>query len=478
MLWACLFLPKLPLEVFAQAQTNTMPFAIEEQRKNQRFVLWANHTATEQGIENGMTIPTAQSLVEKLNVRPRHLPLECKALHDMGIWAHQFTPHISLKPPACILLEIESCLRLFGGLESFDQRLRQQLDPCYYTYHLSYGSTPLAAHALSQAGISHNIIDNELDDSDLHDVAIPCLTLEGKHREHLQGMGLRTLGDLLQLPKDELGQRFGKGLLSYLDKVIGQQADPQPPFHIPQHFHNDVPFTCEISNTQMLLFPLKRLLQNLGNYLISTQKAVKQFTLLLHHHDKTSTPLVIQMSQSAFKWQDFMTVTQLHLERTTLAQPVLSMSLQATQFLPLQVLHKDLLGKSIDMDSESHQLIDRLRARLGPKAVTGIALKQEHRPEKAWEFIHPGKQQAEYKTLKRPLWLLNRPKLLRVKEQQPFFHGLLDLMQGPERIETGWWDDTPVNRDYYIAKHVRGDTYWIYQDRDNTRKWYLHGIFS
>ena len=59
----------------------------------------------------------------------------------------------------------------------------------------------------------------------------------------------------------------------------------------------------------------------------------------------------------------------------------------------------------------------------------------------------------------------------------PCMSGKLELLQGPERIDFGWWDNEAVARDYYIAKHHAGSLYWIYQHLDNSR-WYLHGIFS
>jgi protein ImuB len=78
----------------------------------------------------------------------------------------------------------------------------------------------------------------------------------------------------------------------------------------------------------------------------------------------------------------------------------------------------------------------------------------------------------------------------------------LVLEQGPERIESGWWDGRGVARDYYIARQCGGRTptptpvgapegreprmgarqphgarLWIFQERQSKR-WYLHGVFA
>jgi len=47
-----------------------------------------------------------------------------------------------------------------------------------------------------------------------------------------------------------------------------------------------------------------------------------------------------------------------------------------------------------------------------------------------------------------------------------------------ERIETGWWDDTDVRRDYFIADDNDGVRYWVFKLRDGSGELYIHGIFA
>ena len=60
----------------------------------------------------------------------------------------------------------------------------------------------------------------------------------------------------------------------------------------------------------------------------------------------------------------------------------------------------------------------------------------------------------------RPIWLLAEPQpLAHLLETQPWV-----LRDGPERIESGWWDGADVRRDYFIADTPAGETVWIYRD--------------
>lgn len=58
----------------------------------------------------------------------------------------------------------------------------------------------------------------------------------------------------------------------------------------------------------------------------------------------------------------------------------------------------------------------------------------------------------------------------------------MQLLAGPERIESGWWDGALALRDYFIARAGDGALVWIYRTRlpsaDTADAWFLHGRFG
>ena len=75
------------------------------------------------------------------------------------------------------------------------------------------------------------------------------------------------------------------------------------------------------------------------------------------------------------------------------------------------------------------------------------------------------------------MWLLTEPQpLAHLMETQPWV-----LRDGPERIESGWWDGNDVRRDYFVADTPAGETVWIYRDHRygiDDGEWFLHGLFA
>jgi protein ImuB len=57
-------------------------------------------------------------------------------------------------------------------------------------------------------------------------------------------------------------------------------------------------------------------------------------------------------------------------------------------------------------------------------------------------------------------------------------HAQLVLMDGPERIESGWWEGGEVRRDYFVARARSGQMLWVFKRSGSGKEWYVHGIFS
>jgi protein ImuB len=81
--------------------------------------------------------------------------------------------------------------------------------------------------------------------------------------------------------------------------------------------------------------------------------------------------------------------------------------------------------------------------------------------------------------LDRPFWLLDPPLALQVRRNRPFHGTPLTLVRGPERIESGWWDQQSAVRDYFVAEDAHAARYWIYRERGvQDASWFLHGLYA
>ena len=109
MLWLALHLPHLPLEANAPLPS---PSAVVERGR----ILLGDESAQRAGIAGGIGVAAARALAPGVTLLQRHREREEAALRMLACWAGCLTPRISLTSDA-LLLEIGTCLRLFGGPE-------------------------------------------------------------------------------------------------------------------------------------------------------------------------------------------------------------------------------------------------------------------------------------------------------------------------------------------------------------------------
>ncbi|MFI4969076.1 MAG: Y-family DNA polymerase [Lysobacterales bacterium] len=132
-------------------------------------------------------------------------------------------------------------------------------------------------------------------------------------------------------------------------------------------------------------------------------------------------------------------------------------------------LHTDVLASA------------RMREGLGGKGVHhDRSIAAEAAPTKADTLRRAATSTpAENAAKTRPFWLLRRPILLH--------GGALRILAGPERIESGWWDEHDQRRDYYIVQTRSGQRAWAFVEAGTIAaaapggvptNWTLHGWFA
>jgi len=204
------------------------------------------------------------------------------------------------------------------------------------------------------------------------------------------------------------------------------------------------------------------------------QSGVRAFSLALLHEDAPATEVKVGLATPGRAAEHFARLLRERLGALTLCSPVEAIGIEAGELEPLPGSSGSLFDDPCDDPYGGDpwlRLVERLQARLGSGAVHGLDTHEDHRPERAWVAVSPGKEipakeKIQHQT--RPLWLVDPPR--RIAE------GEFALLAGPERIESGWWDGAEARRDYFIARSGEISLAWIY--REGEGGWFLHGYFA
>jgi len=473
-MWIAIRLPQLPLEIFLRGSSTPEPFAVEERH----CVFDCDRKAFARGVRAGMAVAAALALAPALRVAPRDPATETEALLGVAGWAAQFTPGVALEFPDGVLLEVSGSLKLFAGLESLLERLRRGLAEMGWSSVLAGAPTPRAAFWLAWVGKQKFIGESAELEPVLAALPLEVLRCGDETLAAFQAIGVRTLGELRALPREGIARRFGQGPLAELDRALGRLPDPRNFFVPPARFGAAIELPAEVTQAEALLFAAKRLIVQLAGYLAARSGGVQRFVLRLRHRDKAPTEIAIGLVAPSRDAEHFTLLVRERFASLELAAPVRELALKADDVVPLPGRNLGLALEQGKPPGQWEHLVERLRARLGTEAVCGIAGRAEHRPERAGVIADAGQKQLQLDFGERPFWLLESPRPLAEIGAVPHHDGPLELLVGPERIESGWWDGDDVARDYFVARTQNESLVWIYREWRGEGGWYLHGVFA
>ncbi|NMG44065.1 DNA polymerase Y family protein [Aromatoleum toluvorans] len=477
MLWFALILSDLPLQVFTRGVDEPGELAVVEHAPGARVVA-ATPTALARGVEAGQGVAGALAVAPSLHLRERDPALEAATLEEFAAWAAQFTPCVSIDPPDTLVLETSASLRLFGGVTGLVRRIRAGLVPLGLNAAIAAAPTPLAARWLARTHPGRQIRGTagwrcQLDEfpvellGDGAEVARATLDL-------LYGIGARRIGDVARLPRDGLARRQAGVVLDTLARARGERPDPRRWFIPPERFEARLALPASILHTEPLLFAAGRLFSGLSAWLAARHAALDRCCLCLEHEDRPDTVLEIVTGTPGRDDGRLLMLAREHLAALALPAPVEALRLSADNPVSTPGRTPDLFGDPDSARDSAALLLDRLRARLGRDAVRTVHPVSEHRPERAWRLAEPGRlvpRDVPPAAGPRPLWLMREPRALDSIRA-------LTLLNGPERIESGWWDGTDVRRDYYVARAPDAALWWVFELQDPPGGWYVHGYFG
>jgi protein ImuB len=485
------------------------------------------------GVRPGSTRSHAFALAPRLTLLAVDVREEQRALESVALALLAFTPKVVLAHANTVLLEVGASTRLFGGLRVLLKKVMSTVKGCGFTSRSACAPTAWGAWLLAHARtrrVTHKvrIVKEATLVRVLDALPVSLVPSAESHGNAFEQIGCATLADLRRLPRKGIARRFGQGILHWLAQAYGQAPDPRDAFCAPASFEAKLELQARVENAEALLFATRRLVLQLAGWLSAHHAAVSEFSLLLEHelaarHAPKTSSLKIAWAVPTRDSDHILWLLREKLNQTTLIAPVIEIKLLADK-VSEHAPPPDTLFPMPTSDNESMaHLLERLSARLGAENVVQLIAHEDHRPEATMSVApyepdrdakarrgkkaakadvrtpideeEDGNEEKEEKEdneetgeqlelpdlaipqQPRPVWILEAPQKLMLRNERPFYRRPLKLISRTERIEAGWWDGNGVQRDYYVAADDRGRMFWVYRER-LSGNWFLHGFFG
>jgi len=493
-LWLAAYLPGLAFEALQDEFASTGPRAVLEGTERSLQVLLVDEAARCLGIRPGLSLVAALALSTELETRVREPARERAWLERAAELAFRYSSRVSLEPPDGLLLEIRGSVRLFGGLEALCRGFEAECRASRLHPVCAVAPSPLAALAGARAGRALRVTSLGRLAGALAPLPLAALRWDEDTLGRLASIGVRTLGEVLRLPRAGFARRFGAPRLALLDELAGRRAAVRRGFQPAERFRGRCEPDYELESLEAVLAALEPLLTDLEHFLETRQRGVTLLRCHLRHRDRPPTSCLLRLARPEARAARFADLLRERLGTLTLPAPVRRCELRTGALLARPLANRVLWGAGErggeGASEEGFALIEQLRARLGRDGVYALGLHADHRPECMVHPLEPptgGAAAASaalaaaalpWSATRRPLWLLAAPQALRERHGLPVHDGALELVRGPERIESGWWDGTDIERDYYVACDARRAWLWIFRERAAPHRWFLHGFFG
>lgn len=252
----------------------------------------------------------------------------------------------------------------------------------------------------------------------------------------LQGWGLRTLGDLLALPRDEIVRRFGAEGLALWQRAAGGSPRPLRPVVLPQTFSAAMDFEEPVETLEPLLFILRRFLDRLTLELRVSQHVAVELALTLRLENDTEYARSFRLPEPTSDAEILFRALHTHLESLNTAASIIAVALQLTPARP-QVRQQGLFETGLRDPHGFAETLARVSALVGAERLGTPQLQDTHRPDTvklaAPPAVIPSPAEAP----------LHVPLGLPLRRFRPPL---------PARLE--FTDDRPT---YLLTEHIRGE---------------------
>jgi protein ImuB len=480
---------------------------------NAQRLVCVDAQAARLGLSLGLSLPDARARFPALIAVEAEPAEEERLLERLCDWCSRYTPLAALDGRDGLMLDISGVTHLFGGEAALIEDCRARLSAQGISVAIGAAANPRAAWALarfSRVRTAPEPLSDKAFAKLFHDLPLAALGLDEKTVADMARAGLRRIGDIALRPRAPITARFGSATIARLDALKGLERSSIAPRFRPPDFCAERRFASPIQTVEAIEASLRKLADDLVVLLERQAKGARRIELALYRVDGEVRRILIGASRPL---NEARAIVRLIAERLASPDEDAIDAGYGVDLMRLACLAAEPLAPSEAELERAHEaerahalaeLLDRLSARLGARAVTRRDLIEAHLPEQAVAALPAtlGRARMRWKepdtvvagAPARPLRLFARPEpieaLAEVPEGPPLrfrwrrvLHNVAAI-EGPERIAAPWWRHAGApTRDYFRAEDTEGRRFWLYREglwgRETAQaKWFVHGLFG
>ncbi len=481
-----LWFPRLPSDRVLRARPVDAPFALTLHQNNTNRLYCLNLQAEKQGLHRGMGYSDARAFCPDLQSRPARPTADQRFLHMLVRWAKRYCPWVGLDGADGLVMNITGSAHLFRGEAAMLHDMQLKLVRAGINVRTGLADTRGAAWALAHFG--EGATESGKTQAGIASLPVAALRLTDKTCIALQRLGVRSISDLVALPRSTVTRRFGSDVILRLDQALGAQPEDISPLPEAPHYGVQITLPEPIGLSADVMAGAERLLRQLCAKLKAQEMGARVLQLTMRRVDQVSQQVELRLARPLRDVTRILPLFERGVDQVDAGFGIDQLRLEATQVEPLptrQISHANTVHND-NLDD----LLTRIGNRIGLENVQRFLPADSHIPERSF-IIAP----AAYSEPVGP-WVALRPRPLRLFPPEPiggsghrpptrFRWRRMSLTTGratgPERIAPEWWlsDENWRSgmRDYWKVDTKQGWRLWLFYTPQNPG-WFVQGEFA
>jgi len=481
-LWIYLYLPNLQLNI-QQAHAEALS-ATDKQttlkgsdaqivyhpKLNQ--VLQLNQSAEKLGIKKGMGLASASIICGHLVVSEYKEEIALQALQELANELYLVTSDIVIDEPSGLFLRAQNMLRLYGNLTQYWQVIQEVISKQAYDLYYASAYSVNVAKLIAKHEQQFMSDDKALIQKKLQECSLQLSDIDKKDIEKLQGIGIKSIADLFEQPLSAFASRVSKFSLQIMSELRGESASKLRFYQPAQRYEHYLELLYDIELTASLLPVIRKCLDALESYLLVRNGLALSIHITLFQREHEAITQVINSAMPIYKSAQWLDIVELRFENLALSSGVYGITIQCEKIEQAEGSESDFFNEK-STHVAAMTLLSRLKAKLGEQQIKRMHYHDDYRPEYCTQLPNElTTKHAKQSSIKKPQFL-DRPGFL-LRAPIPL-NSKVSIIDGPERIASGWWDNHEVQRDYFLAESDEGQQLWIFRTLND--KWFVHGYF-
>lgn len=484
---------------------------LEKAKSDQQRLLHVNAAAERQGIHAGMAAGMALARCPRLTLLHRSAAEEAAAQNALIECAARWTPDYETTAPGLCVLDVSRIHDLSHRLEACGQGIHAHL--AVQSLQACIGFAPgadlaaLAAHAAQPVMIWR---DAKTDGTAyLRELPVHTLNPAPDAAELLRLWGIRTLGELVRLPRQEVVLRLGPEGARLWDTANGGKERLLRLFRPTSRYRDEMDLEHPVESLEPLLFLLRRMLDTLCHRLAESWLVAAAVQLLLGFEDKHLHEATLRIAEPSRDAELLLRLLHTHMEGITTSAPIIRLALELVPIRPAgSQMH--IFERRMRDPNRFAETLAQIEAVVGNGHVGRVKLRPSRAldafevvafldrgtdPQDLLKAAHPRpRRRATPAPMESPLpdasghmgLPLRRLRPARLVEVTSHHgkpvefhtntkHHVITACTGPWLVSGDWWTEARWQREMWEVQTCEGT---LYQLTCHNGEWQLEGVFG